>query len=82
MMQLVSLILILWIVIYPVDSAIKRWNNQALMDSTIQLLNNPLLGPDEMHYNLAASPHACRLKTFNSIECPLMPPPNESEQGM
>ena len=40
MMQLVSLILILWIVIYPVDFAIKRWNNQALMDSTIQLLNN------------------------------------------
>ena len=40
------------------------------------------LWPDEMHYNLAASPHACRLKTFNSIECPLMPTPNESEQGM
>ena len=40
MTQLVSLILIYWIVIYPVDSVIKRWNNQGLMDGTIQLLNN------------------------------------------
>ena len=31
-----------------------------------------------MHYNLAASPHAHRLKTFNLIERPLMPAPNES----
>ena len=29
-MQLISLILIRWIVIYPVDSAVQRLNNQGL----------------------------------------------------
>ena len=32
MLQLVSLILIRWIVIYPVDSAIQRLNNPGLVD--------------------------------------------------
>ena len=32
MLQLVSLILIRWIVIYHVDSAFRRWNNLGLLD--------------------------------------------------
>ena len=32
MLQLVSLILIRWIEIYPVDSAFQRWNNLGLLD--------------------------------------------------
>ena len=40
MTQLVSLILICWIVVYLVDSAIQRLNNQVLVDSAIQHLNN------------------------------------------
>ena len=32
-MQLVSLILIRWIVIYPVDSAIQRLNNRGLVNN-------------------------------------------------
>ena len=39
-MQLVSLILIHWIVIYPLDSAIQRLNNRGPVDSAIQRLNN------------------------------------------
>ena len=35
-----SLILICWIVIYPVDSAMQRLNNRGLMNSAIQPLNN------------------------------------------
>ena len=38
-MQLVSLILIRWIVIYPVDSAIQRLNNRGLEATTCRTLN-------------------------------------------
>ena len=39
-MQLFSQILIHWVVIYLVDSAIQLLNNQGLVDGVIHLLNN------------------------------------------
>ena len=38
--QLVFVLLIRWIAIYPVDSAIHVLNNQGLVDSDIQHLSN------------------------------------------
>ena len=40
-MQLVSLILIRWIVIYPLDSTIQRLNNRALDIRDLASVNSP-----------------------------------------
>ena len=43
-MQLVSPTLILWIVIYPVDSAIRRLNNRGMKDTFACFKDEPLCG--------------------------------------
>ena len=55
--QLVSQILIRWIVIYPVDSAIQRLNDRSLADSAIQLLNNQ---GENLSFSLLISPYLAK----------------------
>ena len=58
-MQLVSLILIRWIVIYPVDSTIQRLNNRGLVFNTIVLPN----------INYALSVYATSESDLTPVQC-------------